>query len=270
MPYAYGADTTLTLSGTPFNAFVRLVKPELRAGRRRFAMTPGSLAWSGRVNGEESRPSSSATREPGGRNASSAARWCSPPGRSGRPRSCSASSSAEFPDGLGNTHGVLGRYLHDHPLAKLVLDLGGPISVRPSAYLTRPSLDRSPPLYAAACMQWGGTAALARSLLAGKPGRRVLDRVQRLRAMVPSVGSWVAPDPTWRGADGVAGLKLHLCQPREARKGLEQARDDLVGALERSERDPPVRCLDRRAPGQLGPLRWHVPHARLAALRHGE
>src|SRR5256885_7626127 len=32
MPYAYGAETTLTLSGTAFNAFVRLVQPALRAG----------------------------------------------------------------------------------------------------------------------------------------------------------------------------------------------------------------------------------------------
>ncbi|HWZ92222.1 MAG TPA: hypothetical protein VNW92_25335, partial [Polyangiaceae bacterium] len=32
MPYAYGADTSLTLSGTAFNSYVRLIKPALRSG----------------------------------------------------------------------------------------------------------------------------------------------------------------------------------------------------------------------------------------------
>jgi choline dehydrogenase-like flavoprotein len=33
MPYAYGGDTTLTRSGTPFNSFVRLLKPMLARGK---------------------------------------------------------------------------------------------------------------------------------------------------------------------------------------------------------------------------------------------
>jgi choline dehydrogenase-like flavoprotein len=39
LPYAYGSDTTLTLGSTPFNSFVRLVKPSL------LNRTPGRLAW---------------------------------------------------------------------------------------------------------------------------------------------------------------------------------------------------------------------------------
>jgi len=61
-------------------------------------------------------------------------------GAIGTPAILLASSSTEFPDGLGNTHGVLGRYLHDHPLGKLTIDLDAPISVHPASYLTRPKM----------------------------------------------------------------------------------------------------------------------------------
>src|SRR4029077_11811852 len=48
MPYAYGAETTVTLSGTVFNSYVRLVKPELRSGRLsvRFDARVVRLEWS--------------------------------------------------------------------------------------------------------------------------------------------------------------------------------------------------------------------------------
>ena len=48
MPYAYGAETTATLSGTVFNSFVRLVRPERRAGRlsTRFEARVLRFEWS--------------------------------------------------------------------------------------------------------------------------------------------------------------------------------------------------------------------------------
>lgn len=262
MPYAYGADTTLTLSGTPFNAFVRLVRPELRAGRLavRYDARVARLEWSR----ERRRVEAVVIRDTrtGGEERVECRAVVLAAGAIGTAELLFASSSAEFPDGLGNTHGVLGRYLHDHPLAKLVLDLGRPISVRASAYLTRPSLDRSPALYAAACMQWGGTAALARSLLTRKPGRRSWVGFSVFGAMVPTIDSWVAPDPARRSADGVAGLELHLRHPREAREALDSARDDLVGALERTNWAPQVRVWNVEPPGNSvhygGTCRMHA------------
>jgi choline dehydrogenase-like flavoprotein len=48
MPYAYGADSMVTLGGTAFNAYVRLVRPELRS--RRLEVLHGTralrLEWS--------------------------------------------------------------------------------------------------------------------------------------------------------------------------------------------------------------------------------
>src|SRR5947209_82072 len=48
LPYAYGSDTTVTFSGTVFNAFVRLVTPALRTGRVavRFDARVRRLEWS--------------------------------------------------------------------------------------------------------------------------------------------------------------------------------------------------------------------------------
>src|SRR5204862_2803790 len=76
------------------------------------------------------------------------------------------SRSAELPNGIGNEAGLVGRYLHDHPLAKLVLRLGSQIPISPASYITRAPLARSQPLYAAAFMQWSGVKAQARSALA--------------------------------------------------------------------------------------------------------
>ena len=51
VPYVYGVRTTLTLSGTVFNSFVRLVKPALRAGTVtvRYGASVTQLEWSGRT-----------------------------------------------------------------------------------------------------------------------------------------------------------------------------------------------------------------------------
>src|SRR5262245_37741706 len=49
VPYVYGARTTLTISGTVFNSFVRLLKPLMRDGRVavRFGAKVTSLEWNG-------------------------------------------------------------------------------------------------------------------------------------------------------------------------------------------------------------------------------
>src|SRR5688572_744715 len=49
VPYVYGLRTTMTLSGTVFNSFVRLIKPSLSSGRLqiRYGMRATQLEWSG-------------------------------------------------------------------------------------------------------------------------------------------------------------------------------------------------------------------------------
>ena len=245
MPYAYGAETTLTLSGTVFNSFVRLIKPELRSERltARHNARVLRLEWSP----QERRVSAVIFRDlrTGKENRAACGAVVLAASAVGTAEILLASSSSDFPEGLGNTHGVLGRYLHDHPLGKVVVDLGTPISVHPPSYLTRPALDRAPPLYAAACVQWSGTGALARSVFRGTPGKLTSIGFNVFGTMAPSSDNWVALDRARPGADGTPGLQLNISYPAETQQALDQARDDLTHVLSRAGFKPRVRI-------------WHV------------
>jgi choline dehydrogenase-like flavoprotein len=248
MPFAYGAETTVTLSGTVFNSFVRLVKPELDAGRlkARFGARVVRLEWSRstrRVDAVVYRDARSGSEERVPCRAVVLAA-----GAIATPEILLASSSADFPDGLGNTHGVLGHYLHDHPLAKLLLELDAPISIYPPCYLTRPDLDRASPLYAAAGMQWCSVTMLARSVLQGRPGALRWIGFNIFGTMAPSHDDWVAPDGVGRGPLNSAPLRVHITHPPAATQALEKARDDLVNMLAHAGLRPRIRMWQPQPP----------------------
>lgn len=241
MPYAYGGDTTLTRSGTPFNSFVRLLEPELARGNveARFGARVERLEWSSptrrvqavvyrdRASGVEGRVPCRAVVVAGG--------------ALNTPQVLLQSKSADFPNGLGNTHDVLGRYLHDHPLGKVVIDVARPMAIHPAAYLTRLELARSKlPLYAAACMQWCSASDLARSVLQRHPRRLSSIGFSVFGTMAATRDNYVALDESYRGPDGAAGLELNIRHPAEALAPLEEARDQLVELLGAAGCDPRV------------------------------
>ncbi len=242
MPYAYGADTTFTRSGTPFNSFVRLIEPELRQGRIdvRFGARVARLEWSPskrRVDAVTYRDHSSGAE---GRVPCRAVVVAG--GALNTPQVLLQSKSADFPDGLGNTHGVLGRYLHDHPLGKVVIDVARPMSIHPAAYLTRLDLSRSKvPLYAAACMQWCSASDLAKSVLKRHPKRLRTIGFSVFGTMAATRDNYVALDETHRGPDGAPGLELNIRHPAEALPPLEEARDELLSLLGSAGFDPQMR-----------------------------
>ncbi len=248
LPYVYGAENTVTFSGTVFNSFVRLVKPLIRAGRVaiRYGTRALRLEWSSEkrrveavivrdtATGLESRvPCRAVVVAAGAVNSSEV---------------LLRSTSADFPNGLGNTHGVLGRYLHDHPLGKLVVDLAAPISMHPISYFTRPALDRCTALYAAAAAQWGGAAIYARSVLERRPGRLPWVGFSVFGTMIPSRDNWVALD-TGRRTNHDTGIELHVSHSPEAIRTLEQARDQIVEALASAGLSPKTRIWKVEAPG---------------------
>ena len=248
MPYAYGGETTVTLSGTVFNSFVRLLRPELRSGRiaMRFEARVVRLEWSQKRRKVEAvvfRDGATGTEH-----SVSCRAVVLAAGAIGTPEILFASSSPEFPEGLGNTRGVLGRYLHDHPLGKLVVDLGNKVTVLPPSYWTRPTLEHAPPLFAAACMQWSGTPFLMRSWLRGTPRQLPWLGFSVFGTMAPSSANWIAPDPSRRGPDGRIAVKLCISQPPEARQALEKAREDVETVLRTGGFAPSVRT-------------WHVEPA---------
>jgi len=156
---------------------------------------------------------------------------------------------------------VLGHYLHDHPLAKVVLDLGRDVPLNPASYITRSSLDREAPLYAAAFMQWAGAGAFARSALRGRPGRVRRVGFSIFGTMAPSLEDFVAlaPNPM---APSTSGLVLSLRHPRQAVSTLDNARDELISLMQSAGWDPRLQVYRVEAPGNSvhygGTCRMHA------------
>lgn len=241
VPYVYGGQTTLTFSGTVFNSFVRMVKPVRRSSHVsiRYGARVVRLEWSGASRRAEAvifrDAHTGATHRIRCRAVVLAA------GAVNTTKILLQSTDTDFPEGLGNTHGVLGRYLHDHPLGKVEIEVASPLSFYPAAYLTRRPLDRSTPLYAAACLQWSGVHRLARSVLKGQPKRLTSCGFSLFGTMAPSADNFVALDSSHSSGDGTPGLILNITYPPESAQALEAARDQLVSLLERASLRPEVR-----------------------------
>jgi choline dehydrogenase-like flavoprotein len=241
VPYVFGAETTLTRSGTVFNSYVRMIEPALRSGR--LTVQHGSqvtqLEWSGarkRVGAVLVRDvQTGATHRIPCRAVVVAA------GAVNSAKILLQSTSSDFPDGLGNTHGVLGRYLHDHPIGKVEIDVARPMSFQPAACLTRQALAQTPPLYAAACLQWSGVSMLARSFTKGHPGRSTAIGFNLFGTMAPVTESFVALDRSRTSSDGQPGLILNMHHPPVARDALVAARDNLLSLLDGAGLQPTVR-----------------------------
>jgi len=238
VPYVYGARTTVTLSGTVFNSFVRLIKPVRRSRYLsvRFDAQAIQLEWSGQTRRVTAvivrHPQTGTTSRIPCRAVVVAA------GSVNTTKLLLQSTNSDFPDGLGNTHGVLGRYLHDHPLGKLMVDLGAPLSFQPAAYVTRLPLEGSVPLYAAACLQWSGVQSVAKSVLTGRPGQLTSCGFSVFGTMAPSEDNLVALDHEQTRTDGTPGLRLHINYPPESTTALTDARDRLLNLLDRAKLRP--------------------------------
>jgi len=251
LPYVYGSDTSVTLSGTVFNAYVRMVRPAERAGRVtvRHDARVLRLEWSPASRGVNAvifRDLKTGLEE---RIRCKAVVLAA--GAINTTQILLESRSQDFPEGLGNTHGVLGTYLHDHPLGKVMIDLGRPQSFHPPVYVTRRALDRADPLYATGCAQWGGVTLMARSVLSRHPGRLPWAGFNVFGTMAPSPTNRVSLDTSRAGHDGASALSLHIEHPPEVTRLMEESRDALIGLLDQAGMRPRLRI-------------WHMEHAGVA------
>jgi choline dehydrogenase-like flavoprotein len=154
----------------------------------------------------------------------------------------------DLPNGLGNAAGLVGRYLHDHPLAKLVVRLGREVDISPASYIGRPRLSRSEPLYAAAFMQWSGIFAHAKSLFSGRPGRTRQLGFSVFGTMIPTAEDGISLLPG-AGLHGRARLGLTLRHPPAAIRLLEAARDELLTLLRDAGWAPELAAFHVEPPG---------------------
>lgn len=262
MPYANGASTMFTRSGTAFNAFSQLVSPAARAGQLavRYGAEVLQLEWSPRErrvvavtyrdvrSGREERvPCRAVVLAAGAINSA---------------QIMLQSTSADFPQGLGNEHDVLGRYLNDHPLAKIVIDLGREVRLFPASYITRPALERSAPLYAAAYMQWASASLLARSVLKGRPGSDSSLGFSVFGTMESHRDNFVALAAQVGERRGRSRLVMSLKHEPLALQTLERGRDDLLDILQRAGWQPRLKVWHVEPPGNSvhysGTCRMHA------------
>lgn len=163
------------------------------------------------------------------------------------------SASADFPEGLGNTEGLLGRYLHDHACDIWDVELDRPLPrLGQAAYLTRAPYAAAEPLRGASSTL-GNTSARDKALaLIGRP--TTVFGVVTFGAMVPREDGYVRLHPERRDEFGQPILELHLTFDDELRRTTAAARERLLAILE--------------AGGFRGRVRWSLPRTIPGAAVH--
>jgi choline dehydrogenase-like flavoprotein len=230
VPLADGPSFLLARRGTAFNSYFTLVRPLERSSL--FTLVRGAhalrLEWDGtkrrvtgvvyrdRADGSERRVEVAAVVVAGGPLDST--------------RLLFQSACPDFPDGLGNGEGVLGRYLHDHPREWWVFDVERPISAPcPSVYLTRLPHADSPPLLATS---WTLGAASTRDKLTSLLGRKATAiSVQLFGTTIPDEAHFVEPDTERKDPLGLPRLRIHMAYDEAVLCNVVQARDRLLGIM---------------------------------------
>ncbi len=140
------------------------------------------------------------------------------------------SACADFPDGLGNAQGLLGRYLHDHPRQWWAFEVDRPLSRLPhAAYLTRLPHAASEPLLA--CSWTIGHASQNDRLLSLTPLKTNAFGVQVFGTTIPNEQNFVRPDPQEKDEFGLPLLNLHIRFSEAVLANMQQARDRLLNLM---------------------------------------
>lgn len=231
LPLADGPDYLLARRATAFNSYSNIVS-KLTASPR-FRLMTGcaalSLDWSGprrRVEGViyHNRRTNRQERLTG----AAVVVAC---GALGSTKLLFDSACSDFPDGLGNNDGVLGRFLHDHPKEWWTVNLEQPITrLKRAAYLTRRPFADTPPLMSTS---WTiGLSSEREKVLSLFPGETGSLGVQVFGSMIPSERFFVRPDRRRSDEFGLPQLEIHLDFETDVVSNVTSARSwfiDLMG-----------------------------------------
>lgn len=161
LPDVYGSNTIMSLAATPQNVAVKLMGRLLRSKHFRLLKN----AHVTRIEVERSEPKAKAVEYIDAKTGSYHRKVAQAIVLAAGPLSSTQillnSTCKSFPHGLGNNHGLLGRYLHDHPLEYAKISSDFIFSrlddrQRGGLYITRESYASSPPLQAIAFLLYGG------------------------------------------------------------------------------------------------------------------
>lgn len=227
LPLADGPPWMLVRRGTAFNSFTNIVR-RLRSSPH-FELRTGAhalqLEWSGAKRQVEAvlyhdRNANSQQRL----EASAVVVAC---GALHSTKLLFDSACPDFPDGLGNSEGLLGRYLHDHPREWWVFDLEKPISLlAPSGYLTRLPHASSPPLLATS---WTlGVVTTKDKILSRFGGKGQSVGVQVFGTMIPSEKYFAQPTDARKDEFGLPLLELCIRYEDDIIENMVRAREHLM------------------------------------------
>jgi choline dehydrogenase-like flavoprotein len=157
------------------------------------------------------------------------------------------STSPDFPAGLGNSEGLLGKYLHDHVHDMCVIETDRPLTrLRSPAYFTRAGYGQTRPLLTAAASFSNRRSKLDR-LLNFTPLATRRFGVIIFGTMVPLATNYVRPDPVAKDELGLPALDVHIRYQRDEIENAAQVKQDTIRMLE--------------ATGYASRVAWSLPEA---------
>lgn len=230
-PLADGPPAMLIRRGTAFNSFSNIVSPLLKSSN--FRLLTGahviSLEWSakrGKVDGllYHDRHTSQTKRI----NADAVIVACGPLGTA---KLLHNSVSNDFPEGLGNSSGLLGHFLHDHPREWWAFEMERPRKLlSPAAYMTRLPYNTSPPLMATS---WTlGVANIGDRVLSRFGRRGTSVGVQMIGTMIPTEVCVAKPSATQKDEFGLPVLDVCIRYSDAEIANMVGARQHLLDVLE--------------------------------------
>jgi choline dehydrogenase-like flavoprotein len=230
-PLADGPPNMLVRRGTAFNSYSAIVRPLLHSPD--FRLETGAhalqLQWSptkGKVDGVVYHSRRTGRSERIG--ASAVVVACGPLGSA---KLLHNSVCNTFPDGLGNSKGLLGRFLHDHPREWWSFQMDRPLRIlSPSAYLTRLPYDSSPPLLATS---WTlGTASLQDRIRSRFGLKTTAVGVQVIGTMIPSEACVARPSTTKKDEFGLPALEVCIRYSEAEVDNVVRSRQHLMNLME--------------------------------------
>ena len=264
LPMARGRAWMIARRGTEFQSYQCVLDPLVGHGRLelRTGAAVTALSWnSGRVDGVEYVDVTS-----GERRTQRARAVVVAAGTIDSTVILLRSRSDDFPTGLGNTQGLVGRYLHDHPREWWVGEAARPMTaLAHPMYIARRDHAASEP---------GMATSLTISLASRLDRVRSLVRTKSSRFGVQVFGTMLpTPEVGVRLPDGgVAGPRpravVHLRYDDATVRNLTERSRTLGRRVpRRRQRSSRARTLPRPRSGLVGALRRNVAHARCTGVR---
>ncbi len=231
IPLADGPPNLVVGRGTAFNSFTNIVRPLMRSSG--FQLITAAHALKLEWDGANKKAASVLyqDRGDGSRHRIQAEAVVVAGGPLNSTKLLFDSACPDFPDGLGNSEGLLGKFLHDHPKEWWVFDSEKPLSLlSPAAYLTRMPYATSPPLKAASWTM--GVVSTKDKILSrfNRKGHSV--GIQVFGTMIPSERHFVKPVDEKKDEFGTPLLEICIRFDDEAIDNMVQARQHLMCIME--------------------------------------